>query len=123
MGVDISHLVFITLCNASDQVVDEGLDCAEGGDVLASAVVEFNVDNVLRGVRKADGEMGHVFDEFACGGLAFVDRAFGFGRFRVGVPRGPSTLTIRDLIWTLTVSLLVMGSAATVAIVGCSGRL
>lgn len=28
MGVDVSHLVFESLGNADDQIVDEGLDCA-----------------------------------------------------------------------------------------------
>ena len=52
MGVDVAHLVFEAFCNADDQVVDEGFNCAEGGDVLAGTVVQFNVDCRPLGLRK-----------------------------------------------------------------------
>ena len=57
MGVDVAHLVFETLCNTDDQVVDESLDCAEGGDILAGAVMQFDGNDILRGVGEADGKM------------------------------------------------------------------
>lgn len=39
MCVDVSHLIFETFRDSNDEVVDEGFDCAECGDVFASAVV------------------------------------------------------------------------------------
>ena len=44
MSVDISHLVFESLRNTDDEVVDQGLDRSEGCDVFAGTVVEFDVD-------------------------------------------------------------------------------
>lgn len=66
MSVDVSHLVFETPCNANYEIVDEGLDSAESGNVFASAVVKFDIHNVLGRVREADGQMSHVLDQFAC---------------------------------------------------------
>jgi hypothetical protein len=50
MGVDITHLVLESLCNANDQVVDESADCAESSDILAGSVVKLDVDDILLGV-------------------------------------------------------------------------
>ena len=47
MGIHISHLVLISLCDANYEVVDDGSDCAEGCDVLARTVVDFDLDNIL----------------------------------------------------------------------------
>ncbi len=44
MGIDVAHLVLEALGDADDQVVDEGADCAEGGDVLADAMVDLDAD-------------------------------------------------------------------------------
>lgn len=66
MSVDVTHLVLETPCNADYEIVDEGLDSAESGNIFASAVVKFDVHNVLGGVREADGQMRHVLDQFAC---------------------------------------------------------
>ncbi len=66
MGVDVSHLVFESLCDADDQVVDDGFDGAESSDVLASAVVEFDVDGRFGRAGETDGKMRHVLDQFAC---------------------------------------------------------
>ena len=44
MSVDISHLVFESLGNTNNEVVDQGLYRSEGCDVFASTMVEFDVD-------------------------------------------------------------------------------
>lgn len=49
MGVDVTHLVLEALGNTDDHVVDQGLDCAEGCDILAGTVVELDVDDLLLG--------------------------------------------------------------------------
>jgi hypothetical protein len=66
MCVDVSHLVFVTLGNTNDQVVDESSDGSESGDVLAGTVVQFDVDNILLGVREVDSQVLKVLDEFSC---------------------------------------------------------
>ena len=63
MGIDVSHLVLEALRNANNQVVDQGSDCAESSDILAGAVVEFNVDDILLGVREVDCQMAEVLTE------------------------------------------------------------
>lgn len=35
MGVDVAHLVLVTLGDANDQVVDQGTDGSESGDILS----------------------------------------------------------------------------------------
>jgi len=57
MGVDVSHFVLKTLGDADDHVADEGPDGAEGGDVLARAVVHLDGDGVLGRVGEADGDV------------------------------------------------------------------
>lgn len=69
MGVDISHLVLEALGDTDDEVVDDGPDGAESGDILAVAVVDLNADNVLLEDREVDGDMAHVLDELAAGAL------------------------------------------------------
>lgn len=64
MCVDISHLILEALRDADYQVVDEGLDCAKCSYTLASAVVQFDVDDVSGWVREADGQMCHILHEF-----------------------------------------------------------
>jgi len=66
MCVDISHLVLEALCDTDDHVVDEGSDGSEGSDILSGAVVEFNVDNILLGVREVDCQVAEVLGEFTC---------------------------------------------------------
>jgi hypothetical protein len=65
MCVDISHFVLVTLCDADDEVVDDGLDSAKGSDILAAAVVDLDGDDVFLGEGEADGEVGEVLCEFA----------------------------------------------------------
>lgn len=66
MCVDVSHLVFVTLGDTDDQVVDESSDGSESGDVLAGTVVQFDVDNILLGVREVDSQVLKILDEFSC---------------------------------------------------------
>ena len=35
MGVDVSHLVLVALCDANHQILNERLDGSEGGHVLS----------------------------------------------------------------------------------------
>ncbi len=65
MGVDVSHLILETLRDTDNQVVDQRSDCAESGDILASAMVELNINHVLLGVGEVDCEMAEVFAELA----------------------------------------------------------
>jgi hypothetical protein len=65
MCVDVSHLVLEALGNTDDQVVDESADCAEGGDVLAGTVVQFDLDDILLGVGEVDCQVVQVLGEFA----------------------------------------------------------
>lgn len=46
MCVDIAHLVLVSPGDTDDEVVYQSLDCSEGCDILASAMVEFDVDCV-----------------------------------------------------------------------------
>jgi hypothetical protein len=54
MGIDVSHLILEALRDADNQVVDQGSDCAESSDVLAGAMVQLDVDDVLLWVREVD---------------------------------------------------------------------
>lgn len=69
MGVDVSHLVLETLGDTDDQVVDKSSDSAEGGDILADAVVDVDGDGVGLGLGEADGDVGQVLDQLAAGAL------------------------------------------------------
>jgi hypothetical protein len=114
MGVDVAHLVLEALGHADDHVVDQRADGAEGGDVLARAVVELDVDDVLLWVREVDGQMAEVLDELAC---ALLDSWFRAGACasrgsssscglcveQGALPLAPSTVTNLDLMVTLTV--------------------
>jgi hypothetical protein len=39
MGIDVSHLVLETLCDANNQIIDQRSDCAESSDVLAGTMM------------------------------------------------------------------------------------
>jgi hypothetical protein len=67
MGIDISHLVLKALRDADNQVVDQGSDCAESSNVLAGAVVQLDVDDILLWVGEVDCEMAEIFAELALG--------------------------------------------------------
>lgn len=134
MGVDVSHLVLIALCDTGDEVLDDGLDSAESGDIFAAAVVDLDRDDVFAGQGEADGEVREVFCQFAYGLerkgiLASSEICQVAGRYKVlgkfsafvgsnresdcagafkdrikCLPRGPSTVTRRDRMWILTFS-------------------
>lgn len=76
MSVDVAHLVLETSGNTNDQVVDDGTDGTEGGNLLTGAMVQFDRDDVLLGTAKCDGDVRKVFDEFAPGSLDGDDSRF-----------------------------------------------
>lgn len=63
MGVDVSHLVFESLGDTNDQVVNQGSDCAEGSDILAGTVVKLDIDNFLLWVGEVDCQMAEILGE------------------------------------------------------------
>ena len=71
MGVDISHLVLISLRHTGDQVVNDRLDCSECGDILSRAMVDFDpyclevILALLFGKGECDCDVGKIFCEFA----------------------------------------------------------
>ena len=69
MGVDVTHLVLEALGDADHHVLDDGLDGAEGGDVLANAVVDLNGDDIALGVCEGDGEVTKVLDQLTARAL------------------------------------------------------
>lgn len=69
MGIDVTHLVLEALGDTNDEVGDEGADGAEGGDVLAVAVVDLNADDVLLDHGEGDGNVAQVLDKLATGSL------------------------------------------------------
>ena len=69
MGVDVSHLVLEALCHTDDQVVDDGADSSEGGDVLADTMVDLDRDGVLLGNGEVDGQVAEILDQLASGAL------------------------------------------------------
>jgi hypothetical protein len=71
MGVDVSHLVLISLGDANDHVVDQRPDGSKSSDVLPCAMVQLDVDDALRGVRKGHCEMTEVLGELACSIVRF----------------------------------------------------
>jgi hypothetical protein len=109
MGVDVAHLIFVSSCYAGDEVLDDGLDGAEGSDILARAVVDLDLYNIFAfgvlGEGECDGDVGEVFCEFSCGnGVLDSGRRQGEGGEGDGLPRGPSTVTMRLRMWILTPS-------------------
>lgn len=67
MGIDKSHLVLEPLRDADNQVVNQSSDCAESSDILAGAVMELNVYDVLLRMREVHREMAEVLAELAFG--------------------------------------------------------
>jgi hypothetical protein len=102
MCVDISHLVLETLRDTDDQVVDERSDCAEGGDVLSGTVVQLDLDDILLGMREVDCQVVEVLGELACSLSVRIPSCLHMLPICC-VPRGPSTVTSRDLMVTLTI--------------------
>lgn len=65
MGVDVSHLVLEALGDTDHQVVDQGSDGAEGGDILSVAVVDLDGDGVLLGESEVHSQVAQVLDQLA----------------------------------------------------------
>ena len=65
MGVDVSHLVFIPLCDTDNEVSDDGLDSAESSDIFAAAMVDLDRDKIFLREGEADGKVGEIFCQFA----------------------------------------------------------
>lgn len=66
MGVDVAHLVLESLGDTGDQVLDDGADGTEGGDIFTVAVVDLDGDGVLLGVAEVDSQVTEVLGELAC---------------------------------------------------------
>jgi hypothetical protein len=47
MGVNVTHLVFVAFGDANDEIVYDCADCTESSDILARAMVEFDVDLIF----------------------------------------------------------------------------
>lgn len=69
MGIDVTHLVLEALGDADDQVVDEGPDGTESGNILTVAVVDLDTDQVLLDDGEVDRKMAEVLGELASGAL------------------------------------------------------
>jgi len=70
VSVDISHLVLVASGHTGDQVVDDRLDGSEGSDILAGAVVDFDLDCLLAldlglGEGKCYGDVGEILRQFS----------------------------------------------------------
>lgn len=69
MGVDVTHLVLEALGDTNDQVVHDGADGTEGGDILADTVVDVDGDDAGLRLGEGDGDVGQVLDQLAAGAL------------------------------------------------------
>ena len=56
VSVDISHLIFVTLGDAGHQVLNDGLDGSESGDVLSRAMVNLDLNELLAFFALGNGE-------------------------------------------------------------------
>lgn len=61
MRIHVTHLVLVALGDANDQIVDDGLDSAEGSDILARAVVDLDLDDRFLGQREAHRDVREIF--------------------------------------------------------------
>lgn len=107
MRVDVAHLVLEALGDTDDQVVDEGSDCSESSDVLAVSVVDLDADDTGLGHGEGDRQVAEVLDElayFITSSVRISISPLGSLSGSLCSPRGPSTVTILDLIETLTVA-------------------
>lgn len=120
MSIDVSHLVLVSPGDTGHQVLDDGLDGSEGSDILSRSVVDFDLDDLLAlmvlGEGEGDGDVREILGQFAyretpkdcqsripiilfscaCAVLRWGGKTIVLvGHF---VPRGPSTVTIRDLM-------------------------
>ena len=110
MGIDVSHLVFVTFGDTNDQVVDEGLDSTKSGDILSGAMVNLHEELILRRLGEGDSDVRKILGQFACRlSVSPTFHRHHNRRYRIlilhttrrvfvfsNVPRGPSTVTSRD---------------------------
>ena len=61
MRIHVTHLVLVALGDANNQIVDDGLDSAEGSDILARAVVDLDLDDRFLGPREAHRDVREIF--------------------------------------------------------------
>ena len=66
MRVYVAHLVFVTLRDTGDHVLDDRANSSKAGDGFACTVMHFNADCVAPALLEGDSEMLQVLDEFAC---------------------------------------------------------
>lgn len=69
VSVDVAHLVLEAFGDANDHVVDQGADGANGGHVLAAAVVDGEPELVLGDELDFNVQVAQVLGEFATGAL------------------------------------------------------
>jgi hypothetical protein len=94
MRVDVAHLVLVSLGNTGDQVLDEGPDGPQGGDVLADTMVQLDADNVGALGDEGDSEVLEVLDELATGSGNSDDAGLdGDGDYNSGFPSAPCSRT------------------------------
>jgi hypothetical protein len=65
MGVDVSHLVLVSLGDTDDEVLDERLDGAESSDILAVSVVELDLNNIRLWFGESDVDVLEVLGELS----------------------------------------------------------
>ncbi|ANB13881.1 hypothetical protein AWJ20_4832 [Sugiyamaella lignohabitans] len=67
MGIDVSHLVLVTLGDTSDQVGDEGLNSTEGSNVLSVTVVDSKTDLLVVDLGEGNISVTEVLDKSTTG--------------------------------------------------------
>lgn len=65
MGIDVAHLVLVTLGHTNDHVVDECPDSTESSNRLAATMMQGNIDRVGAGLHESDVDVLEVFLELA----------------------------------------------------------
>lgn len=67
MGVDVSHLVLVTLGDTGDHVVDQGLDGSEGSNVLSGTVEDGDLDLLIGDLLEGNVDVAKVLLEGTSG--------------------------------------------------------
>lgn len=69
MGIDVSHLVLVSLGDTDNQILDERLHGSQGSDILSRAVVNFDLNDLLvlstLGNGEGDRDVRKILGEFA----------------------------------------------------------
>ena len=109
--VDVSHLVPVALGDAEDEIVDDGPDGAEGGNIFALAMVDLDEDLVFLWLGEGDGNVSEVLAELSCIPLnppsqsakyELIDFVAAFGR---NSPRRPAWMGLVRTSWTFNYHL------------------